>query len=137
MASAEIFSYDSIPLTVAIDIKPNAVPNTINLGSNGTVAVAILSTSSFDAATVDPGSVTLASAPVKLRGQATPMASLEDVNGDGLLDLVLHVSTQSMVPEHWRRRSHSGRNHIRRNQNKRRGYNQNRSVTDEVTGGRK
>ena len=48
-ASAEIFSYDSIPLTVAIDIKPNAVPNTINLGSNGTVAVAIFSTSSFDA----------------------------------------------------------------------------------------
>ena len=41
--------------------------------------------------------MTLASAPVKLRGQATPMASFEDVNGDGLLDLVLHVSTQSIV----------------------------------------
>ena len=96
-ASAEIFSYDSNVLTVAIDIKPNALPNTINLGSNGTVAVAILSTPSFDATTVDPGSVTLASAPVKLRGQAAPMASFDDVNGDGLPDLVLHVSTQSMV----------------------------------------
>jgi len=83
-------------LPVAIDIKPNAFPNTVNLGSGGTVAVAIFSTSSFDAATVDPTSVTLASAPVRLRGQGTPMASLEHVNGDGLLDLVLHVSTQSL-----------------------------------------
>ena len=96
LASAEIFSYDSNVLTVAIDIKPNALPNTINLGSDGTVAVAIFSTLSFDATTVDPGSVTLASAPVKLRGQATPMASFDDVNGDGLPDLVVHVSTQSM-----------------------------------------
>ena len=96
LASAEIFSYDSNVLTVVIDIKPNALPNTINLGSAGTVAVAILSTPSFDATTVDPSSVTLASAPVKLRGQAAPMASFDDVNGDGLPDLVLHVSTQSM-----------------------------------------
>ena len=92
LASAELFSY---ALPVGIDIKPNALPNAINLGSNGTVAVAILSTPSFDATTVDPNSVTLASAPVKLRGQGTPLASFDDVNGDGLDDLVLHVATQA------------------------------------------
>ncbi len=95
LASAELFSYDSTLLVVAIDIKPNALPNSINLGSNGTVAVAIFSTPSFDATTVDPNSVTLASAPVKLRGQGTPLASFDDVNSDGLDDLVVHVSTQS------------------------------------------
>ena len=95
LATAELFSYNSTALLVAIDIKPNALPNSINLGSNGTVAVAIFSTPSFDATTVDPNSVTLASAPVKLRGQGTPVASFDDVNGDGLDDLVLHVSTQS------------------------------------------
>lgn len=88
--------FEPIPLPVAIDVKPGAVPNTINLGSNGTVAVAILSTPPFDARTLDPTTVTLASAPVKLRGQGTPMASAQDVNGDGLPDLVVHVSTEAL-----------------------------------------
>jgi len=83
-------------ITVSIDIKPGSYPNTIKLGSEGTVPVAILSTNSFDARTVDPTTVTLASAPVKLKGKGTPMASAEDVNGDGLLDLVVHVSTEAL-----------------------------------------
>ncbi len=61
------------------------------MGSNGNVAVAILSTAAFDATTVDPLSVTLAGAGVKLRGKGTPMTSSEDVNGDGLLDQVVHL----------------------------------------------
>jgi hypothetical protein len=95
LASAEIFSYDLTLLFAAFDIKPNALPNAINLGNGGTVAVAIFSTPSFDATTIDPSSVTLASAPVKLRGQGTAMMSFEDINGDGLDDVMLHVSTQS------------------------------------------
>ena len=82
--------------TVTIDIKPGSFPNSINLGSGGTVAVAIFSTASFDAATVDPTTVTLASSHVRLKGKGTPMASLEDVNGDGMLDLVVHVSTDAL-----------------------------------------
>ena len=39
--------------------------------------------------------VTLASAPVKLTGKGKPMASFEDVNGDGRLDLVIHVTTSA------------------------------------------
>jgi hypothetical protein len=82
---------------VTVDIKPGSYPNTINLGSNGTVPVAILSTADFDAAKVDPLTVTLASAPVKLKGKGTPMFSIEDVNGDGRPDMVAHVSTQALV----------------------------------------
>jgi hypothetical protein len=85
-----------IPFQVTIDIKPGSDPNSINLGSEGTVPVAIFSTVTFDATTVDPVTVILASAPVKLRGKGTPMASFEDVNGDGLLDIVVHVETEAL-----------------------------------------
>jgi hypothetical protein len=85
-----------LAIPVSIDIKPGSFPNSINLGSNGTVPVAILSSSSFDATTVDPSTVTLSGAAVKLRGRGTPMASVEDINGDGLGDLVVHVSTEAL-----------------------------------------
>ena len=61
--------------------------------------MAILSASAlnfFDATTVNPTSVTLAEATVALKGKGTPMASVQDVNGDGLLDLVVHVSTEAL-----------------------------------------
>jgi len=83
-------------LTVGIDIKPGSYPNSINLGSNGAVPVAILSSESFDARTVDPLTVTLASAPVKLKGKGTAMSSIQDVNGDGLPDLVVHIVTDAL-----------------------------------------
>ena len=83
-------------VTVVIDIRPGSYPNTINLGSGGTVRVAILSATDFDARTIDPTTVTLASAPVKLKGQGAPMSSFEDINKDGLLDLIVHVSTQAL-----------------------------------------
>jgi len=82
--------------TVAIDIKPGSDPNSIKLGSDGNVPVAIFSTPDFDATTVDPETITLASAPVKLKGNGTPQSSFEDVDGDGLLDQVVHVDTTAL-----------------------------------------
>ena len=58
--------------------------------------VAISGTDTFDTTTVDLLTVMLASALVDLRGKGTPMASGEDVNGDGILDLVVHVSTEEL-----------------------------------------
>ena len=84
------------PITVQIDIKPGSDPNPINPGSNGVIPVAILTTDSFDASTVDPGTVTLAGAEVAVRGKSEKsMARLEDVDGDGDDDLLLQVETQS------------------------------------------
>lgn len=83
-------------IDVNVDIKPGTQPNSINLGSNGVVPVAILSTVSFDARTVIPSSVTLAGAQVRLKGKATYMASVQDVNQDGRPDLVVHVSTEAL-----------------------------------------
>jgi hypothetical protein len=81
---------------VDIDIKPGSFPNSINLGSNGNVPVAIFSTTAFDATTVDPTTVTLADAGVKVRGNGLAQASEQDVNEDGLLDLVVHIDTEGL-----------------------------------------
>ncbi len=81
---------------MAIDIKPGSDPNSINLGSKGTVPVAIFSASTFDATRLDPLTVTLADAEVKIRGKGTPSSSIQDVDGDGLLDIVVHVETAQL-----------------------------------------
>ena len=81
-------------IAVEIDIKPGSDLNPINLGP-GVLPVAILSSNAFDATTVDPATVVLEGARVRLRGQG-PMASVEDVNGDGLDDLVVHVEKAAL-----------------------------------------
>jgi hypothetical protein len=87
---------------LALDVMPGSDTNPINLTSPGNLPVALLSTPAFDAAWLDPASVTLgdgygSDTPVATRRNGTPFASLEDVDGDGLLDLVLHFSVPALV----------------------------------------
>jgi len=87
------------PTEVAIDIKPGSYPNTINLGSNGVVPVAILSTAEFDATTLPAERVFLAGSGVAVRGKGNKyLAHTQDVNGDGILDLVVQVETENLDP---------------------------------------
>ena len=84
---------------VEIDIKPGSYPNSINLGSHGVVPVAILSSGIFDVTTVNPDTVELAGAGVAVRGKGNKfMAHKEDVNNDGLIDLVVQIETQNLDP---------------------------------------
>ena len=76
-------------IEVAIDIKPGSDPNSINLGANGVVPVAVLSTPDFDAASVDAFSLTLSGSAVRLKGKSGNAGTLEDVDADGDLDLVV------------------------------------------------
>jgi hypothetical protein len=78
-------------ITVDIDIKPGSDPNCVNSNNHGVIPVAILSNADFDAATVDPFSVALDGAEVRVKGKSGNLGSLEDVNGDGLLDLVVQI----------------------------------------------
>lgn len=84
------------PWKVLIDIKPGSFPNPINLESEGSIPVAIFSDSSFDATQIDPRTVSISGANVRIKQNGTLMYSFEDVNGDGLMDIVIHFSTQAL-----------------------------------------
>lgn len=91
-----IASSDTIS-TVAIDIKPGTFPNSINIHSNGVVPVAILGSTAFDALQVDPASLRLAGAKVKVVGKGQFSCHGEDVNLDGRPDLVCQFLTSQLV----------------------------------------
>ena len=80
---------------VAIDIRPGSERNPVNPKSNGVLPVGILSSETFDATRADPSTVFLEGAPV-----ASPSAhgrfltSVEDVDLDGLDDLIVKIETE-------------------------------------------
>jgi arylsulfatase B len=76
------------PSEVAIDIKPDSDPNSINPLLGGDLPVAILGSDSFDVADVD--GATLAFGPGGAPVDHTQGPHFEDTNGDGLTDLMMH-----------------------------------------------
>ncbi len=87
----QIVTVEALP--VDIDTKPGSDPNSINIRSRGTIPVAILSTTDFDAPNqVDKDSITFGR-----NGNEASLAfckGAEDVNNDGFLDLVCHFNTR-------------------------------------------
>ena len=85
---------DTVPLPVAIEIKPGSEPNSINSRSKGKIPVAVLSTMDFYA----PAEVDLESLTFGARGDEESLAfcnpSPKDVNGDGYDDVVCYFNTQ-------------------------------------------
>jgi hypothetical protein len=79
------------PITIEIDIKPDGNPNSINLRSRSDIPVAILTTEDFDATTVDPLSIWFGPEGAV---EAHEKGHIEDADGDGDLDLVLHFRIQ-------------------------------------------
>lgn len=110
-----VIEYDPVcsagdPSEIPIDLQlggGHARP--INLLSRGVVAVVALSTSlsdgdavDFDAADIDPSSVTLgdeaaSDTPVALRRNGSMMAVTADADGDGDSDMIFHFRTQELV----------------------------------------
>lgn len=91
------FTYSPTPgatmtaLQSSVDIKPGETPNSINPKSKGVIPVAILSTDTFDATTVDPFSVEFGP---NGANETHEKGHIEDINGDGKLDMMLHFKTQ-------------------------------------------
>jgi len=84
------------PLTVSIDIKPGDDQNSVNLNAAGVIPIAILSSQLFDAATVDASTLVLGGGKVKVTGRGNKsLCHLDDVNEDGLPDLVCQVTNVS------------------------------------------
>lgn len=80
-----------VPERVTIDIKPGSFPNSINPKSKEKIPVAILTTDSFDATTVDPTTVLFGATGTET---APVQSALEDVDGDGDTDMILHFNIQ-------------------------------------------
>jgi hypothetical protein len=74
-----------------IDIKPGSDPNAIDPEDEGLVQVAILTTETFDGLTVAASSVQFGASGASIVHRT---GHLEDVDGDGDLDVVLHFHTQ-------------------------------------------
>ena len=79
------------PNAVELDITPGGDPNSISPKSKAVISVAVLTTDTFDATTIDPLSVQFGpngATETHNRGH------IEDVDGDGDDDMVLHFRTQ-------------------------------------------
>lgn len=90
------FTDCTVPLALKIIVKPGSIPHSINPKSQGTVPVAILSSSFFDALK-DPiqSSITFGYTGIE-RSIAFCNRSGTDYNGDGLLDRTCHARTQDL-----------------------------------------
>ncbi|MEJ5867141.1 hypothetical protein WDV85_05215 [Pseudokineococcus sp. 5B2Z-1] len=76
-----------------IDVMPGSDVNPVNRTSKGVTEMALLSSATFDATTVDPRSVVVGP------GSAEPVetkVTREHVNRDGVVDQILHVPTQQL-----------------------------------------
>lgn len=88
--------------TVQIDIKPGEEPNPINLSSKGLLPVALLTTDMFDASLFTPQKehVHLSDADAAMGtscvGANPERWNLDDVNGDGRLDLVFFFRIRNL-----------------------------------------
>lgn len=88
---------------IDIDIKPCSACNPINVNSKGVLPVAVLGTESFDIMVVDPSTLFLTwpgiTLPPGVDDGAHPLRyAYEDVNEDGLLDIVLKFSMRDLYP---------------------------------------
>lgn len=81
---------------VKIAVKPGTFPAPINPKSEGVMPVAIFSTSSFDATSVDPATVVLGD-PLSDGAAAAVRGVTQDLNGDGHIDRLLFFNVGALV----------------------------------------
>ena len=76
--------------TFDVDYRPGSPANILNLMSRGRIPVALFGSDSMDTGDIDQTSLVLSGVPAA-------HSAFEDVDGDGILDLILHFGTQALV----------------------------------------
>ena len=76
--------------TAVIDVKPGSGTNPINVRSRGVIPVAVLGGGGIDITEIEAGSLVFGPAGATIAHRS---AHFEDVDGDGLLDLLAHFRT--------------------------------------------
>jgi Bacterial Ig domain/Putative Ig domain len=91
-----VWTVGAAVVAVAIDIKPGETPNCVRDDDHGVIPVAVLGSARVDAALIDPATVELEGLHVRaVSPQGKLQAHLEDVDGDGLRDLVVQLERVS------------------------------------------
>ncbi len=97
------FSVDNINLThitvetpISIDIKYGSPDNPVNLTDKGTLPVVIFG-GDIDVKDIDPSSILLGTVGLCEKSNGKLMFSIEDVNLDGIMDMVCHFSVPDLV----------------------------------------
>jgi hypothetical protein len=86
-----IFSFHSGGVPISIEVPIDIQPHSINPKSKGNLSVAILTTATFDATTVNAATIRFGATGT----EAAPIrVAIEDVNNDGDPDLLLYFNTQ-------------------------------------------
>ena len=88
-------------VTVGLTIMPGSSPTYIAISKKGTVPIAMLSTATFDATTIDVASIRLGDG----TGTETPVdqqkgryqSRIDDANGDGRADMIVSFSVPLLV----------------------------------------
>jgi 6-phosphogluconolactonase len=95
LLSLTAFPPRTCAIRVTIDIKPGSSTNPINIKARGKIPVAILSTTAFNAARmIAVGTITFGEMGDE-RSLAFCNSAEEDINGDGLPDLLCHFNIQA------------------------------------------
>lgn len=84
-------------LDVGIDIKPGGFPNSVNANGKGAIPVAILGSPDFNVRKVNPKTLLLENMPVKANSAGKLLAHYDDVNGDGIEDLLVQIADTGKI----------------------------------------
>ena len=96
--SAQGFRIAYVPgaATLLVDIKPGSDPNSVNLKSMGLLPVVVYGTEGLDLTEIDLATLLLNGVSPRLMPDGSWHVSFEDVDGDLLLDLLVHFEMQAL-----------------------------------------
>ncbi len=83
-------------LSLLMDIRPGSDENPVNSKSNGALPVAIYGSDDIDVTQIDLETLMLEGMSLRERGKSGKLGTFEDINGDSILDLVLHFDLSEL-----------------------------------------